>query len=230
MTSGRVDSAATADAAEFPCPRCGSAMVRRVAKRGENEGNEFWGCSTFPKCRSIVQIEEPNPGALPDADVTDAACPFSSPPPDPPKGLLKRAVSAMDGIWRWSLEAHEPDATDRWKPKHRKQVLDYLHIRDGERCGLCGGKMKLKGAQVEHVVPKRFAVFELTAEGEARQGTYYTSVLHGMENLQAAHPRCNKYKGNAPDIRRWRHPSMPRLVVAKATDGRVLMLPPQERT
>ncbi len=204
-------------------------MVRRVAKRGKNEGNEFWGCSTFPKCRSIVQIDEPNPGALPDAYATGPVCPFSSPRPDPPKGLLKKTVSAMGGIWRWSLEADEPDATDRWKPKHRKKVLDYLHIRDGGRCGLCGGKMKLKGAQVEHVVPKRYAVFELSAEGQARQGTYYTSVLHGMENLQTAHPRCNKYKGNAPDIRSWRHPSMPRLVVANAADERVLMLPLQER-
>ena len=141
---------------------------------------------------------------------------------------MRKAVAAIDGIWRWNLEADEPDAKDRWEPKHRRKVLEYLHIRDGERCGLCGGTMKLKGAQVEHVVPKRFAVFELTSEGEAQQGTYYTSVLHGMENLQAAHPRCNKYKGNTPDIRRWRHPSMPQLVVAKAKDDRVLMLPPQD--
>ncbi len=230
MTSKRIDPPATEDAAGFPCPKCGSAMVRRVAKRGENAGNEFWGCSAFPKCRSIVQIEEPEPEEPSAAEGTDPVCPFSSPPPDPPKGLLKKAVAAMDGIWRWSLEADEPDATDRWKPKHRQKVLDYLHIRDGERCGLCGGTMKLKGAQVEHVVPKRFAVFELIAEGEAQQGTYYTSVLHGMENLQAAHPRCNKYKGNTPDIRRWRHPSMPRLVVAKAQDDRVLMLPQQDDT
>ena len=35
------------------CPKCDAPMVRRVAKRGKNAGNEFWGCSTFPKCRSI---------------------------------------------------------------------------------------------------------------------------------------------------------------------------------
>ena len=227
MTPKRIDPPAPDNAAGMSCPKCGSAMVRRIAKRGENTGSEFWGCSTFPKCRSIVPIEEAGPENAPVEVGTDVVCPFSSPPPDPPRGLLKKAASAMDGIWRWSLESDEPDATDRWKPKHRKQVLDYLHIRDGERCGLCGGKMKLKGAQVEHVVPKRFAVFELTADGEAQQGTYYTSVLHGMENLQAAHPRCNKYKGNTPDIRRWRHPSMPRLAVANAKNARVLMLPPQ---
>ncbi|WP_419933548.1 HNH endonuclease [Candidatus Poriferisodalis sp.] len=169
-----------------------------------------------------MPIEEPEPAA----DEVDSACPFSSPRPEPQKGLLRKAVAAIDSIWRFNLELDEPNAKDRWEPEHRRKVLDYLHIRDGERCGLCGAKMKLDGAQVEHVVPKRFAVFELTADGEARQGTYYTSVLHGMENLQVAHPRCNKYKGNKPDIREWRHPSMPRLVVANSKDNRVLMLPP----
>nr|WP_309476970.1 restriction endonuclease [Trinickia acidisoli] len=33
------------------CPRCGSAMMRRIAKQGANVGNAFWGCSEFPKCR-----------------------------------------------------------------------------------------------------------------------------------------------------------------------------------
>ncbi|KWR88143.1 restriction endonuclease [Cupriavidus sp. IDO] len=35
------------------CPRCGSAMVKRVAKQGANAGNTFWGCVTFPKCWGI---------------------------------------------------------------------------------------------------------------------------------------------------------------------------------
>jgi hypothetical protein len=35
------------------CEKCGSAMVARVAKRGENAGNEFWGCSRFPACRFV---------------------------------------------------------------------------------------------------------------------------------------------------------------------------------
>jgi len=36
---------------EPSCPRCGSAMVHRVAKRGANAGNAFWGCSAYPQCR-----------------------------------------------------------------------------------------------------------------------------------------------------------------------------------
>ncbi|QCU90545.1 nuclease-related domain-containing protein [Thiomicrorhabdus sediminis] len=36
------------------CPKCGSAMALRTAKRGQNAGNEFWGCSRYPACRGIV--------------------------------------------------------------------------------------------------------------------------------------------------------------------------------
>lgn len=35
------------------CPKCGSKLVERVAKKGENVGNTFWGCSNFPKCRFV---------------------------------------------------------------------------------------------------------------------------------------------------------------------------------
>lgn len=32
------------------CPSCGGQMVRRIAKRGPNAGNAFWGCSKYPSC------------------------------------------------------------------------------------------------------------------------------------------------------------------------------------
>lgn len=32
------------------CPKCGKTLVLRTAKKGENAGNQFWGCSGFPKC------------------------------------------------------------------------------------------------------------------------------------------------------------------------------------
>lgn len=38
------------------CPSCGGEMVLRVAKRGTNSGQEFWGCQKIPVCRSIVKI------------------------------------------------------------------------------------------------------------------------------------------------------------------------------
>jgi len=39
------------------CPRCGSEMVLRVAKKGPHSGKEFWGCSKFPGCRGVVSVE-----------------------------------------------------------------------------------------------------------------------------------------------------------------------------
>ena len=35
------------------CPRCGKSMVLRTAKKGENSGNKFWGCSGYPACRTV---------------------------------------------------------------------------------------------------------------------------------------------------------------------------------
>ena len=39
------------------CPRCGSAMVKRVAKQGANAGNAFWGCASYPQCRGVRAID-----------------------------------------------------------------------------------------------------------------------------------------------------------------------------
>ncbi len=39
------------------CPKCGSQLVQRVAKKGANVGNSFWGCSNYPKCRFIKNTD-----------------------------------------------------------------------------------------------------------------------------------------------------------------------------
>lgn len=38
------------------CPRCGGQLILRTAKKGDNAGNQFYGCSNFPKCRYIKNI------------------------------------------------------------------------------------------------------------------------------------------------------------------------------
>lgn len=40
-----------ASSSENLCPKCGAHLAERQAKRGANKGNQFLGCSTFPKCR-----------------------------------------------------------------------------------------------------------------------------------------------------------------------------------
>ena len=39
------------------CPRCGKDLILRTAKRGDNAGNQFYGCSGYPKCRYIQGVE-----------------------------------------------------------------------------------------------------------------------------------------------------------------------------
>lgn len=39
------------------CPRCGSAMMLRTARKGANAGSQFWGCATYPDCRGTRAIE-----------------------------------------------------------------------------------------------------------------------------------------------------------------------------
>jgi len=41
---------------EKVCPKCSSKMVKKIARKGKNAGNEFWACSAFPKCRHIEAI------------------------------------------------------------------------------------------------------------------------------------------------------------------------------
>lgn len=38
------------------CPKCGSKMILRTAKTGKYAGSKFWGCSSFPKCKSIINL------------------------------------------------------------------------------------------------------------------------------------------------------------------------------
>jgi hypothetical protein len=39
------------------CPKCQTPFVLRVARSGKNVGKQFYGCSNYPKCREILEIE-----------------------------------------------------------------------------------------------------------------------------------------------------------------------------
>lgn len=41
----------------FPaCPKCGKPMIKRMQKKGQGQGREFWGCSDYPVCNGIRPI------------------------------------------------------------------------------------------------------------------------------------------------------------------------------
>ena len=209
-------------------------MVRRIARRGAHQGSEFRGCPKFPECRGTIFDSPPAEAESAEEDRPTSAT--EQPEDDRTEGghrTLREKVSAavvtvaktVDKAQRWYLESDEPDATGRWSPEHGRKVLRYVYDRDGGRCGLCGGKMKIQGAHIEHIVPKVFAVFDVRKGGKAVTGNRYNSRLHRLDNLQAAHTYCNKRKGNTPEVSKWRHPAMPALTVAEATDGREFVVP-----
>lgn len=226
-------------------------MVLRTARRGANQGNQFWGCSTFPKCRNVVALEtseatasvvgDPSAPASESSSASEAVGPGADaepPTPDvPPSGderprlrdkLAGAAIGAFktyDKVRRSMLEAEEPDASGRWSPEHRKKLLRYVYERDGGRCGVCGADTRIDAAHVEHIVPKIFVYFDISKAGKAVQGTRYKSLLHKLDNLQASHTYCNKNKGNTADVTRWRHATMPPLAVALAEDGAEFLVP-----
>ena len=44
------------------CEKCGAKLILRTATRGANAGNQFYGCSNYPRCKYIrnIQNEEQN--------------------------------------------------------------------------------------------------------------------------------------------------------------------------
>lgn len=58
MTAERLEARRVQSArANAPqCPICGKTMVKRMQKRGEGQGREFWGCGDYPKCNGIRKI------------------------------------------------------------------------------------------------------------------------------------------------------------------------------
>jgi four helix bundle suffix protein len=57
LTSIRVEARAKQEAAPM-CPDCGKAMTRRKARTGKNAGQGFWGCTGYPECKGVREMEE----------------------------------------------------------------------------------------------------------------------------------------------------------------------------
>jgi len=39
------------------CPKCESEMVLRTARKGSKAGNQFWGCSRYPRCHYVMEAD-----------------------------------------------------------------------------------------------------------------------------------------------------------------------------
>lgn len=47
--------APSVETATLKCPKCNGDLILRTARRGENKGNSFYGCSNYPKCKYIQE-------------------------------------------------------------------------------------------------------------------------------------------------------------------------------
>ncbi len=59
MTTERIEAKRQMNAGSRSpaCPKCGKPMFRRMQKKGQFQGREFWGCSDYPNCNGIVNID-----------------------------------------------------------------------------------------------------------------------------------------------------------------------------
>lgn len=55
MTVERLEARRVHSAAPT-CPKCGKPRLRRMQKKGQMQGREFWGCSDYPACNGILPI------------------------------------------------------------------------------------------------------------------------------------------------------------------------------
>jgi four helix bundle suffix protein len=57
LTQIRVEARAKNENAPA-CPNCGKPMTIRKAATGKNAGREFWGCTGYPECTGIRNVEK----------------------------------------------------------------------------------------------------------------------------------------------------------------------------
>jgi len=60
MAKLRAEQREAVEAAKPPppvCPACGKPMMIRKAKTGPNTGKKFWGCTGYPACKAIQEVE-----------------------------------------------------------------------------------------------------------------------------------------------------------------------------
>ncbi|MDP1614533.1 MAG: restriction endonuclease [Methylococcales bacterium] len=55
----RLDKIARVSGYNIPtCPNCNVKMIKKVSQKGSNQGNVFWGCSNYPRCRNTLQVRK----------------------------------------------------------------------------------------------------------------------------------------------------------------------------
>jgi four helix bundle suffix protein len=59
LTAARIETrnGQQVEAGAPECPECGKPMRRRKAKNGSHAGQLFWGCTGYPECKGVREVE-----------------------------------------------------------------------------------------------------------------------------------------------------------------------------
>ena len=135
-----------------------------------------------------------------------------------PELILVRLARRRDERDPERLSRLRPDDSGRWQDAHRLRLLAWVARRDGNRCGLCAADLPrdLSQCELDHIIPRVYAYFDVTTRGRAAPGDQWASRMHHRDNLQAAHSNCNGAKRATSDLSRWRHPLMLQVPAAEA--------------
>jgi predicted RNA-binding Zn-ribbon protein involved in translation (DUF1610 family) len=55
--NAHIESLRERHASTTTCPKCGKPLVLRIAKSGKHAGSQFYGCSGFPACRFMKNVD-----------------------------------------------------------------------------------------------------------------------------------------------------------------------------
>lgn len=58
LADKKEESVVSENPALLICPKCGGNLILRIAGKGKNEGKPFYGCSNYPKCRYIQNLDK----------------------------------------------------------------------------------------------------------------------------------------------------------------------------
>ena len=58
VTFGQVPADATREPVieQLDCPSCGEKMLLRTARQGRSEGDTFFGCRHYPRCKNVLRV------------------------------------------------------------------------------------------------------------------------------------------------------------------------------
>lgn len=201
------------------CPLCGSTMTLRTARYGPRAGSEFWGCSRFPACKGLRNIdgsappppaERPRPGSKPSSKSAATVAPKprveSRPHVSAATATMKTAATGRSTkLSRGDLLVFPPNQLGPGKlvaTDGDGLVLEYFDTPGQEPQERTRETVPRRGLQRFDLKPETRVFWE--SDGRWRSGRIIESNEH-----RDVHVRARDWEGFVPEDRlyvRWNQP------------------------